>query len=264
MADGVRTTTLRDYYAGRRVVALADWEGSADSKPGLFYRLGGRVLQANNDLIAAITGLPGQFRDNFAILSDPTQRKNLARALVDDEFLTARRRKAIFSILLWSTLFIYAAVAAVLYITNRGALPAYQSAYSLFFYSIATSLFLPTPFEVLLTKAAADIGNVATVAIAAFAKTVGSWLVLLMGDKANAGLNAVLEKRRFLKRIFDALQRFAQKFGYAAVFIMFAIPFMSDTAPLFILAVLHMKKLPFLVVTFVAIVVRSVLYLWLF
>jgi membrane protein DedA with SNARE-associated domain len=255
---------LRDYWRplpDRRVAALVDGQGDA-SGAGLVYRFGDKVVQANNDVVSAITGLPAQFRDNWRLLADPTQRKLLARSLFDESFLTPRRRKAVFSLLLWGSMFVWMAVGLTLFILNRKALPTYESVYGLFFYSLATSIFLPTPFEILLSNAVDDLGVFWTVTVAAVAKVAGSWIVLMMGDKANEGLKTLLERRPLLKKIFKALERFAAKFGYAAVFVLFAIPFMSDTAPLFVLAVLKMRKSIFLAVTFAAIVVRSLLFIY--
>jgi hypothetical protein len=111
-----RTTVLRDYWGqdGKaRVTRLADWQGPAESG-GLAYRIGNRLIRANNDLVSALTGIPGQMRENWRLLRDPAQRVLLARALVDEGLLTARRRKAIFSILLWLMLLTYVVVGLVL------------------------------------------------------------------------------------------------------------------------------------------------------
>jgi uncharacterized membrane protein YdjX (TVP38/TMEM64 family) len=263
--EPVRTTVLRDYLqpiGGGKTSKLTDWEGDAESRNGFLYRLGDRVVRANNDAVSALTGLPNQFRDNWALLRDPLQRRLLARSLTDETLLTPRRRKAVFSLLLWGSLFIWVTVGIVVAIANREALGTYQSVYSLFFYSLATSIFLPTPFEILLGNAVKSLGVLWTVVVAAVAKTAGSWIVLMMGDKANEGIQTLLEKHTALRKIFNGLERFAQKFGYFAVFILFAIPFMSDTAPLFILAVLNMRKSIFLAVTAAAIVTRSLLYIY--
>ncbi len=260
----VRRTVLRDYFGEHglaRSTVLADYKGRPESQ-SLAYRVGNKLVRSNNDIIASITGLPGQFRDNWALLRDPEQRRLLARALADDSLLTARRRKAIFSILLWSSLLVWVTVGVVVAVVNREALATYQSVYSLFFYSLATSLFLPTPFEILLSNAVVKLGVFWTVLVASIAKVVGSWLVLLMGDKANEGLQQVLARHPTLSRAFGKLEAFAQRFGYFAVFVLFAIPFMSDTAPLFVLAVLKMRKSVFLLVTFVAIVTRSLLFIY--
>lgn len=259
-----RPTQLRDYFApapGRAVAALADWEGDAEGR-NMLLRLGDRVARANNDVVSALTGLPAQFRDNWRLLADPAQRALLLRSLVDESLLTPRRRKAVFSILLWGSLAVWVSVGLVLFFVNRPALGTYESVYSLFFYSLATSIFLPTPFEILLSNAVKHLSVWWVVLIAATAKTIGAWIVLMLGDKANEGLETLLEKRAFLRRMFAAMERFAQRYGYFAVFVLFAIPFMSDTAPLFVLAVLNMRKSVFLAVSFLAIVARSLLYIY--
>lgn len=263
MAQGP-PTQLRDFLApmpGRPVAALADWEGDLTGR-NVLLRLGDRVARANNDVVSALTGLPAQFRDNWALIRDPSQRGLLMRSLVDESLLTPRRRKAVFSILLWGSLAIWVTIGLVIFFVNRPALGTYESVYSLFFYSLATSIFLPTPFEILLSNAVKHLAVLWVVLIAATAKTIGAWIVLLLGDKANEGLATMLEKHAFLRRTFEAMERFAKKYGYFAVFVIFAIPFMSDTAPLFILAVLDMRKSFFLGVSFLAIVARSLLYIY--
>lgn len=261
-----RRVALRDYLYNtpqQKVTLLRDFVGEADAG-GVAVRVGDRIVKANNNIFGAITGLPAQFKDNWAILSDSDQRRNLARALIDDSLLTGRRRKALFSILLWGTIICWLLFGIVVGVVNQDALGEYQSGWSLFFYSLGTSIFLPTPFEILLSNAVASIGIPLTIFIAAVGKTAGSWIVLLMGDKANEGLQTVMDKYKVVQKIFNALEAFARKFGLVAIFIMFAIPLMTDTAPLFVLALLKMKKGPFLAVTFVAIVVRSLLWIYLF
>lgn len=264
MAEPERRAVLADYFGDngmRQPTVLADYVGEAEGR-SFSYRIGSRLVRANNDLIGSITGIPGQFKENWRLLSDPGQRKLLARALIDESALNNERRKAIFSILLWSSLLVWAVVGLTLAIVNREALGDFQSGYALFFYSIATSLFLPTPFEIILGNAVDNIGVIATVSIAAVAKVIGAWLVLMMGDKASEGLTSFIEKRPKWQARWDKILAFAQKYGYTLVFIMFAIPFMSDTAPLFLLAVLNMRKGLFLAITFVAIVIRSLLFIY--
>lgn len=261
----LKRTVLRDVYEGPgsvRVTVLADHLGEMEERRGFFARFGERVVRTNNEVLGAVTGLPGQLRDNWRLLRDPVQLRLLMRSLVDDSLMTARRRRAVFSIFLWGSLMVWGAVGLALAIADPRALVTYQSVYSLFFYSLATSLLLPIPFEFILSNAAAHLGVLLTVLVAALGKVAGSWLVLMMGDRANQGLQELLKRRALLRRAFHRLMAFAQKYGYFAIFVIFAIPFMTDTAPLFILAVLRMKKLPFLAVTFVAIVVRSLIWIY--
>lgn len=261
---GERRATLRDYFepdGPARVTALVDFVGEPDGA-GVGYRIGDRIVRANNDFINAITGIPGQFRENWRLLRDERQRKGLARALIDDSQLTSARRKAIFSMLIWGSLFVWIIAALVLTAVNRAALGQFQSGYALFFYSLATSIFLPTPFEIILGNAVDKIGVFATVLIAAVAKVVGAFIVLMMGDKATEGLDALLEKRPAFAHAWSKVVRFAQRWGYSFVFVTFAIPFMSDTVPLFMLAVLRLRKSLFLAITFLAIVIRSLLFIY--
>lgn len=254
---------MRDYYlptSKHRTTVLHDYVGDVDGST-FSYRIGNRIVRANNDLVGSITGLPGQFRDNWRLLSDANERRYLARALLDDNYLTGRRRKAILSMILWGLLFVWLTVGFIVASVNQDAYTSYQSGWWLFFVSVATSLVLPLPFEAVLSDTAAVIGTVTTVLIAAIGKTLGTWMMLLLGDKANEGAQALIEKHAPLRKAFNAMETFAHKYGYFAIGLIFSIPGMTDTAPLLVLATLRMKKIPFLAVTFVAIIIRSLLWL---
>lgn len=264
MEDAGRPTTqLRDYLreGHQPVTLLIPYTGEVETNT-LGYRLGDRLVKANNDFISNFTGIPGQLRENWRILSDPEQRRQLARGLIAETGMTNRHRKALLSILLWSSILLYLVVALILGIVNREALGTYQSVWSLFFYSLGTSLFLPIPFEIILQDSVKNLGVAWTVLVAAFAKTLGAYLVLLAGDKASAGLETVLAKRPVMRAGFRALMALAQKFGLYFVFFMFVIPFNSDTAPLFLAALLRFKKSSFLIVMFAAVVIRSLIFIY--
>lgn len=263
MAEEGERAQLVDFWRAdgmTRITLLRDYEGDGDAS-SFGYRVGDKIVKANNDLIRSITGLPGQFRENWSMMRDPEQRKLLARGLIDASALNAERRKALFSILLWGTLAVWVIVGAIVASINKDAFGSYQSGWSLFFYSLATSLFLPTPFEILLGTAVEQIGVLLTVLIGSFAKVVGAWLVLMMGEKAAEGLDSMLSKSKTLERGWHWLEK-RKNYGYPLGFVMFAIPFMSDTAPLFMLAVLDLKKGLFLLLTFIAIVIRSLLFIY--
>lgn len=257
-------TVFRDYFGDgglTGLTVLADFEGDADEK-SFAYRFGNRLVRTNNDFFGAVTGIPAQFRDNWELLRDPLQRRLLARAMFDESLLTGQRRKALFSMLLWGGFALWLVAGIALAFVNREALPAYRSLFTLFFYSLATSLFLPTPFELILADAVKSIGVVWTVTVAAVAKVAGAWLVLMLGDKANRRVEGIISRWPRAQRVWERMVAFAQRYGYAVVFGLFAIPFMTDTAPLFLLSVLNMRKGLFLAVTFVAIVVRSLLFIY--
>lgn len=258
------TTAFVDYLHERehyRVTTLVRYVGEVETNT-IGYRIGNRLVKANNDLIGSITGIPAQMRDNWNILSSTTQRRQLARGLIDENGMTTRHRKALLSMLLWGGIVVYLVAALVLGIVNREALGTYQSVWSLFFYSLATSLFLPTPFEILLGNAVDNLGVFWTILVASFAKTLGAYLVLLAGDKASAGLDTLMVRRPRMYKIVNLLRKGSKRFGLYFVFILFAIPFMSDTAPLFLAALMGFKKWSFLAVMFVAVCLRSLLFIY--
>jgi len=260
-----RTAMLRDYYVPSKLAkytALHPFQGEDPRRRGGVYRLWARMVGANSHAYDTVLGLPGRLEENWLLLRDPRERRLMRQALRNDKLLTAERRKAIFSIMLWFTLITWALVGTVVAIVNRDALDFYRRGYVLFFYSLATSLFLPTPFEIILGNSVKGLGVFWTILVAAVAKTVGSWIVLMMGDKANEGLNQILGKKGIVARLFRGLQTIAQRYGYVAIFVILSIPFMSDTIPLFMGAMLKMRKVPFLIVTFCAIVLRSLIFLY--
>ncbi len=253
---------LRDYYRDDGVhvpVVLADYVGDPAAM-GRFRRGAEALVRANNRVTASITDVPRQWERDVDHLRDPLERRLLLRAFVDDSLLTEERRKSIVSILIWTFLLAWAVAGILVAVVARPALPSFKATYELFFYGVATSLFLPLPFETLLTSARASLGVGWTVLIAAISKVVGAWLVLLMGDRAHAGVEQVIDRFPRLRKAWTRATALAQRYGYAAVFVLFAFPFMSDTAPLFLLAVMHMRKSIFLSVTFVAIAVRCLLF----
>lgn len=253
---------MRDFYnegGVRHASALVDYNG--DLADASTIRKGAEAIATwNNRLFHSVRDIPRQWERDVDAMRDPIERKLLMRAFVDDALLTDLRRKSIVSILLWSFLLMWAVTGTIIAIAARPALPNFQAIYTLFGYGIATSLFLPLPFETLLTRAQAQIGIPLTVLVASVSKVVGAWIVLLMGDRAGGGIEQILRRFPRLRSGWRATIAWAQRYGYAAVFGLFVIPFMSDTLPLFLLAVMHLRKSVFLIVTFVAFILRCILF----
>ncbi len=250
---------MRDYFEDdvRKVAVLADY---VQPPRHVLERAARRMADANNKMIDTIIDVPRQWERDFDTVRDPLERRLLFRAFVDDALLTERRRKSIVSILLWSFVLAWAVAGIVVALVARPALPDFQAIYTLFTYGIATSIFLPLPFETLLRASERELGIPITVLVASVSKVVGAWIVLLMGDRAGGGIDAALERFPKGQQAWNAIVGLAQRYGYAAVFVLFVIPFMSDTLPLFLLAVMHLRKSVFLMVTFVAFVIRCLLF----
>lgn len=241
------------------VSALADYVGDRAEAPR-WQRWIVRLAAANSRLIDRIIAVPRQWEHDVDVLRDPLERRLLFRAFADDALLTEARRKSMTSVLLWGFLLLWGVAGIVVALAARPALPDFQATYSLFLYGIATSLFLPLPFETLLGAARAELGIGWTTTVASASKVVGAWVVLLMGDKAHGSLQATLRKYPRIQPAWDRLVAVSQRYGYVVVGVIFAIPFMSDTLPLVLLAVMSMRKSIFLAVTFVAVSIRCLLF----
>ncbi len=261
MAD--QRALLRDCFdapGARPVALLIDYDAPSHERRTL-ARFGQRVVEANNGMYRFLYSIPHRFGELFAAL--PTREFGwILMGLVNEKHLTPRRRRILMTFLTTLLTVGLLTAAGVLAVTNRDGLEAFNAAVRLGVYSIATSTFLPTPFELELLRAYNRLGPVTTILVAAGSKTIGAWAILLAGDRANDGIQALLARNSFTKMLFDRIMAFMQRFGYFAVFVMFAIPFMSDTLPLVLLAVMKMRKGLFLAVTFVAIAIRSAIYLW--
>lgn len=254
---------LRDFY-GRGpqgdLVLLRDYEGPLPTN-NFRVRLGDRVVSSNEKLLGSIRDVPGQVGDAWDVLRNPQQRSLMLRGLIREEHLNDRRRSALFTLVLLTMVILWGSVSLILLLANRSALGTYQSGWGLFLYSLGTSLFLPTPFEFLLASSRDQLGLVATVLIASLAKAMGAYMVLLVGDRASSQLDNLLEGKGIGARVFRMLKALAQRFGYAFIFLMFAIPFNSDTAPLFLFSVMRLDKGKAVLTIFAAIVLRSLVYL---
>lgn len=256
-------SVLRDYYGPQgvaRMTALADYRGDTRHWSRT-RRLTEGIVGGNSRAVGTLTGIPAQWERDWELLRDPLERRLLARAVLDESLLTRERRRSIVSILLWTGMAMWATAAIVLAVAAQQHMAGFRAASSLFFYGIATSLFLPLPFETIVGSVSKEIGIAATVLVAAVSKVVGAWIVLILGDRAYDRLEHLLHGRATARRIWERVLKAAQRYGYAFIFVVFAIPFMSDTLPLILLAVMNLRKRVFLLVTFVAFVLRTYLVL---
>ncbi len=105
----------------------------------------------------------------------------------------------------------------------------------LFVYSILVAVVLPTPVEValvpLLTQPA--LYGVAAVTIG-LGKAAGSWMIFLVGLRADKLIKKTSAKNSHAKRFVDWCIRFVSKTKYVGLFALLALPFMSDTVPLYV------------------------------
>lgn len=105
----------------------------------------------------------------------------------------------------------------------------------LFVYSILVAVVLPTPVEVALIPLLTQptLYGVAAVTIG-LGKAAGSWMMFLLGIGADKLIAETSAKNSHVKRFVDWFIRFVSKTKYVGLFAPLALPFMSDTVPLYV------------------------------
>ncbi len=106
-----------------------------------------------------------------------------------------------------------------------------------FLYAIAIAVVLPIPIELSLVAPILDEqwGYLVGIALAlAAGKTVGAWLIFVLGVKVEDSIRWWSEKWRFAKWFVDKADLFVQKTGYLGLYFLLSIPLMSDTIPIYL------------------------------
>ncbi len=147
-----------------------------------------------------------------------------------------------------------------------------------FAFSVAATVALPIPVEVGLLNPFVPAPSL-IVALAA-GKAVGAVFVLRLGDRLGLRLARETLKYPRLAVLYARIEAWTRRWGYGALFGLQAIPFMTDTAPLYAFSTLHalparrafvaerrtelrqtLRIGPFVGVSFAAGVVRGALFL---
>ena len=94
-------------------------------------------------------------------------------------------------------------------------------------------------------------------------KAVGSSLVFKIGMEIEGPIRRWSQRFKFFGKFIELCERFVARFGYYALYILLSIPFMSDTAVLYIFSITNkegeaMKMKWFAVVNFLAGVTRAI------
>ena len=132
-----------------------------------------------------------------------------------------------------------------------------------FIYAVLAAIILPIPVEFGLILIPHTPWWVLAVVLGA-GKAVGSILVFRIGMEIEGPVRRWSQRFKFFGRFIDLCERFVARFGYYALYVLLSIPFMSDTAVLYIFSItnkegkaLQMKW--FAVVNFLAGVTRAIL-----
>jgi membrane protein YqaA with SNARE-associated domain len=200
-------------------------------------------------------------RDTRLEFATPAGRQGIIRALLDETYLTPERRRVILFLAALFLVLSWFFAELLIRFTYPEALEAKKTTDIVFFYAIATRLFLPTPLEFILIDSTFVIGLWPAVIMASAGAMVGSWILFLVGGEASKGIQKLIENNRAMKAGFLWLEHNARKFGsgYFILGFFLAIPLAPETPPTFLAALLRLQMKWFLLTIFVATTLRSLL-----
>lgn len=134
-------------------------------------------------------------------------------------------------------------------------------------YTIATTVILPIPEEIGLLNP--YIPWYWLVLVLGIGKTIGAALVYPLGGRIEKEVRAWTARWPWLARWYDWVEKGVGRYGYWALFGLLAVPFMTDTAPVYAFTILNpqdddkrrLRFVPFLIVNLAAGLTRGVLFL---
>lgn len=219
---------------------VAGWSHRAHAKSAALLRAFTRGLVSTPDRVA------NRGRRATALLSTPEGRARVRHGLVDPNDLTPEEKAV--------TLFVgISGIMGALVVSHflvtlaapQLATP-WRTVFFLFLYGFVSSIGIPLPIEPALLAGAVKLGAAAAIGVTVLAKVLAAWMVFFLGDEVNDRLHARARSSPRLARFVAASERFAQRYGIAAVALFIAIPGLPDWMALYIFGSLHMRLGKFL------------------
>ncbi|HEX9341655.1 MAG TPA: hypothetical protein VF992_10885 [Thermoplasmata archaeon] len=145
---------------------------------------------------------------------------------------------------------------------------AFGYLFAVFLYSIAATVILPIPVELLLPLYPGIDTAVKAVALG-LGKAVGAIVVFFVGYKVNPYIERWMGRHALAGRVLKFMEAFVRRTGWIGLTILLAIPFMSDTAVNYFYSLLNAEghavgRVPFVLANLIGGIVRAYLFLWLF
>ncbi len=106
-----------------------------------------------------------------------------------------------------------------------------------FLYAIAIAVVLPIPIELSLIAPIVDHqwGYLVSISAAlAAGKTVGAWLIFVLGVNVEDNIRRWSTRWRVADWFVNKADLFVQKTGYLGLYFLLSIPLMSDTIPIYL------------------------------
>lgn len=218
-------------------------EGHPLGRPGDWLRRRGRVGTA---ALRAVEVVWKQAHEVLDIFDDRANRERFRRALRRPEHMTPKMQRALLFLVLLSSLWAWLVGVTVLALTAPSLAGPWNLVFTCFASALSTTLLLPTPVEFIVVGAAAVLGAPLAVASAAAGKAVGAWIVFTLGHGLRQAVARVEAGSPATRRFMARAERFARRFGYAALGLLVAIPFSPDVLPITLFSTMGLRLKPFL------------------
>lgn len=141
-----------------------------------------------------------------------------------------------------------------------------------FLFAVSVAVVLPIPIELALLGALIDQdwGYLSAIALAlAVGKTVGAWLIFILGINLEGKIRLWSERWRFADLVVRWAEAFVRKTKYTGLYILLSIPLMSDTIPLYVYSLFNeegqaLRRDMYLIANFLAALNRTAFLVVLF
>ncbi len=131
-----------------------------------------------------------------------------------------------------------------------------------FVYAVLAAIILPIPVEFGLILSPHTPWYLLAVVLGA-GKAVGSLLVFRIGMEIEGPVRRWSQRFKFFGRFIELCEHFVARYGYYALYVLLSVPFMSDTAVLYIFSITNkngeaLKMKWFALVNFLAGITRAI------
>jgi len=133
----------------------------------------------------------------------------------------------------------------------------------IFLYEAGTAVFLPTPSEApLFAYSWIPLGWIFVFAVAG--KILGSYLIFFAGDrvKTSARFRRLAEHQRAIRAVVSWSERFVDRYGILAIFVLLSVPGFPDTVSLYLFALVGKRPIVFALAAGLGTGVRMILVLF--
>lgn len=214
---------------------------------------GGPAARGMHDLTNATSK---QVHEVVDIFSSPEALRRFAGA-VRRGGLSRRQKRTLLFLVLLTSLWLWLVGLAVLGLTGSPRLDQWSVLWSLYLASLLTNLFVPIPIEPVALGASASVGALGAALACGAGKAVGAWIIYSLGPALRRGMARLEAGHPAARRILGAARRFTERFGYAALGVMIAVPFSPlDIVPVYLFSIMGLRLKPFLAAVFLGFALR--------